>query len=116
MTDGNVDIANQECEVCQVGAPTLTDSELETYLLEIPGWDVIELDSVKQLQREFIFSNFVEAQQFANRVGGLAEEFGHHPAILIEWGKVSVRWWTHKIHGLHKSDVILAAKTSRLFD
>jgi 4a-hydroxytetrahydrobiopterin dehydratase len=36
---------------------------------------------------------------------------GHHPAILTEWGKVNVRWWSHEIGGLHKSDFIMAAKT-----
>ena len=43
--------------------------------------------------------------------GALAEEVGHHPAILTEWGKVNVRWWSHEIGGLHKSDFIMAAKT-----
>ncbi|MCH7619280.1 MAG: 4a-hydroxytetrahydrobiopterin dehydratase, partial [Candidatus Marinimicrobia bacterium] len=45
----------------------------------------------------------------------IAEEEGHHPAILTEWGSVKVSWWTHKIKGLHKNDFIMASKTDRIF-
>jgi 4a-hydroxytetrahydrobiopterin dehydratase len=66
---------------------------------------------VQQLAKEYKFANFAEALTFSNHVGALAEEVGHHPAILTEWGKVNVRWWSHEIGGLHKSDFIMAAKT-----
>ena len=45
----------------------------------------------------------------------LAEKEDHHPEILIEWGKVTVTWWSHKIKGLHKNDFIAAAKTDQIF-
>jgi 4a-hydroxytetrahydrobiopterin dehydratase len=48
------------------------------------------------------------------QVGQIAEEEGHHPSILTEWGRVTVTWWTHKIKGLHRNDFIMAAKTDRL--
>ena len=51
---------------------------------------------------------------FSNRVGDIAEAAGHHPAILTEWGKVMVTWWTHKIKGLHKNDLIMAARTDEV--
>jgi len=44
----------------------------------------------------------------------LAEAEGHHPAMLTEWGRVTVTWWTHKIRGLHRNDFVMAAKTDRL--
>ena len=71
--------------------------------------------SVDQLLREYRFKNFVQAMAFTQAVGELAEEYGHHPALLTEWGRVKVSWWTHKIHGLHENDVIMAAKTEQLF-
>ena len=49
------------------------------------------------------------------RVGELAEEEGHHPALLTEWGRTTVTWWTHKIRGLHRNDFIMAAKTDELY-
>ena len=35
-------------------------------------------------------------------------------AILTEYGKVTVVWWTHKIKGLHRNDFIMAAKTDQI--
>ena len=52
---------------------------------------------------------------FTNKVGALAEQQGHHPALLTEWGSVTVSWWTHKIGGIHKNDLIMGAKTDLLY-
>lgn len=112
--EGTMSLANETCEVCRVGAPTLTDAELAVLMAELPQWEVVEDQGVSQLQRVFTFSDFISAQVFTNRVADLAEVNGHHPAILLEWGRVKVSWWTHKIRGLHKSDVIMAAKTDKL--
>ena len=46
----------------------------------------------------------------------LAEAEGHHPALLTEWGKVTVDWWTHKIHDIHLNDLILAARCDGFYD
>jgi len=51
---------------------------------------------------------------FTNQVAKIANDEDHHPAILTEWGKVTVTWWTHKIRGLHLNDFIMAAKTDQL--
>ncbi len=59
--------------------------------------------------------NFKQALQLTNQIGAIAEQEGHHPAILTEWGgRVTVSWWTHKIGGLHVNDFIMAAKTDEL--
>jgi len=65
---------------------------------------------------EWSFPNFVQALDFANRVGTLAEEQDHHPNIEIGWGRAAVSIWTHKINGLTESDFILAAKIDRIVD
>jgi 4a-hydroxytetrahydrobiopterin dehydratase len=106
----------QICEACKAGAPQVTDAELAELIKEIPDWAAHSADGVLQLQRVFQFKNFKEAMAFANRVGDMAEEENHHPAILTEWGKVTVTWWTHKIKGLHKNDFICASKTDRLYN
>src|SRR5207247_9003871 len=71
-------------------------------------------DAIARLERVFHFPTFTAALAFTNRVGALAEAEGHHPALLTEWGRVTVTWWTHKIRGLHRNDFIMAAKTERL--
>jgi 4a-hydroxytetrahydrobiopterin dehydratase len=74
----------------------------------------VEKDGIKRLERSFLFDDFAQALAFTNKVGQIAEEEGHHPDILTEWGRVTVSWWTHKIGGLHKNDFIMAAKTDNL--
>jgi 4a-hydroxytetrahydrobiopterin dehydratase len=109
-------LCDAQCEVCQVGSATLLDSEIAELRPQVPDWTVIDVEGVRHLNRVFTFTNFAEALAFTNRVGALAEENGHHPAILTEWGKVSVDWWTHKIGGLHRTDFIMAAKMDALFE
>ncbi len=66
---------------------------------QLPNWEVAEEDSVKRLKRVVTFNNFVDAIAFAQKVADLAEDENHHPAILTEWGKVTVCWWSYKIKG-----------------
>ncbi|MDN3649982.1 4a-hydroxytetrahydrobiopterin dehydratase [Reinekea marina] len=107
-------LANQQCEACQADAPKVSDEELATLMREIPDWAPAVIDGVLQLERQYKFKNFRQALAFTNQVGELAENEGHHPEIVTEWGKVTVRWWTHAINGLHKNDFICAAKTDQL--
>ena len=104
----------KKCEACRAGAPPLTEDEIAALLPQVPEWRLVERDGIKRLERVFKFKNFAEALAFTNRVGQIAEAEGHHPAILTEWGKVTVTWWTHKIKGLHLNDFIMAAKTDRI--
>ena len=95
-------------------AKTLSPDEISTYRQQLPDWDVSTQD-VPKLYRTFRFRNFAEALQFTNEVGALAEAADHHPALLTEWGKVTVSWWTHTIRGLHLNDFIMAARCDALF-
>lgn len=107
-------LSEQPCEACRADAPKVTDEELALLIREIPGWAPVVRDGILQLERVFTFRNFAEALAFTNRVGAIAEEAGHHPALLTEWGKVTVTWWSHKIRGLHRNDFILAARTDKV--
>ncbi|MCS4534294.1 4a-hydroxytetrahydrobiopterin dehydratase [Neisseria montereyensis] len=108
------DLAKQACEACRADAPKVSDEELAQLMKMIPEWQPIVIDGVLQLQRQFKFKNFKQAMAFTNRLADLAEEEGHHPGILTEWGKVTVTWWSHSIKGLHRNDFIMAAKTDTL--
>jgi 4a-hydroxytetrahydrobiopterin dehydratase len=107
-------LTKARCEACKIGAPQVTAAEMEVFLPQIPEWRLVEVEGVKRLVRSFAFKNFRQALDFTNRVGEIAEEAGHHPALLTEWGRVEVSWWSHKIKGLHKNDFIMAAKTDEL--
>ena len=104
-----------KCVPCRGGEPTVTEAETAEFAAQVPDWQIVERESIRRLERIFKFKNFVQALAFTDRVGELAEAEGHHPAILTEWGKVTVTWWTHKIHGLHRNDFIMAAKTDQLY-
>jgi 4a-hydroxytetrahydrobiopterin dehydratase len=108
------DLAHEHCIACRADAPRVTGDELAALRRTLPGWAVAEVDGVARLTRVFSFPTFVAALDFTNRVGALAEAEGHHPALLTEWGRVTVSWWTHAIRGLHRNDFVMAAKTDRL--
>jgi len=109
------ELKNQQCEACRSDAPKLTDMKMNDFLSQVPDWKIIEIEGIKRLIRKYEFRNFVEALDFTNKVGEIAESEGHHPAILTEWGSVEVSWWSHKIKGLHSNDFIMAAKTDSLY-
>ena len=99
---------------CHGGVPPATEAEITQWKPQIAAWQLVERDGIRRLERVFHFPGFVEALAFTNRVGALAEAEGHHPALLTEWGRVTVTWWTHAIRGLHRNDFVMAAKTDRL--
>ncbi|WP_347331281.1 4a-hydroxytetrahydrobiopterin dehydratase [Marinimicrobium locisalis] len=108
-------LAQETCEACKSDAPTLSDSEINELKPDVPEWEVKEVDGEKRLSRQFKFKNFAQALAFTQTVGDMAEDVDHHPAILTEYGKVTVDWWTHKIGGLHKNDFVMAAKTDQAY-
>jgi 4a-hydroxytetrahydrobiopterin dehydratase len=107
-------LVEQKCDACYEGSQAVTRAEMEQLKPQIPDWAILEQEGVLRLQRVYKFPDFQGAIAFTNRVGELAEKEGHHPALLTEWGKVTVSWWTHAISGLHKNDFIMAAKTDTL--
>lgn len=109
-------LKTQGCEPCRKGAPTVTDEQIDELKPQVPDWDIIEVEGERRLRRQFSFDDFAKALAFTDRVGAAAEEEGHHPALLTEWGSVTVSWWTHKIGGLHRNDFIMAAKTDALYE
>jgi 4a-hydroxytetrahydrobiopterin dehydratase len=105
-------LSEEKCVPCRGGTPPLTHSEYEPLLQELSKeWSI---QDEQKLQRSFGFKDFKSALVFTNKVGELAEQQGHHPDILLSWGKVEIVLWTHKIKGLSKSDFIMAAKIDAL--
>lgn len=102
-------------EALEHDAPRPLDrSEIETLLRGLPGWQLAETEGVARLVRTYRFADFADALAFTDRVGALAEAHNHHPALLTEWGKVTVSWWTHSKGGALRNDAIMAARTDRL--
>jgi 4a-hydroxytetrahydrobiopterin dehydratase len=104
-------LAEKTCIPCKGGTPPLTGDALHQLSHQLPNWKVID---EHHITRAFTFPDFQKALDFVNRVGAVAEEQGHHPDILLTWGKAEITLWTHSAKGLTESDFILAAKIDQL--
>lgn len=105
-------LADKKCIPCSLGTPPLEEVEIKEYMKELSeDWIVI---NNHHIERDYKFKNFKEALEFANKVGALAEEEGHHPDILLSWGRVKLTLYTHKIDGLSEADFVFAAKTDKI--
>ena len=109
------ELSHSSCEACRLDAPVLSEQEIKELSHQIPSWIVHEEDGIKRLICSFAFSSYEDSVNFTNKVAELAEQEDHHPEIVLEWGNVTVSWWSHKIKGLHKNDFICASKTDDLF-
>ena len=107
-------LADLDCTPCRGGEPPLSQIEIQELLPLIPTWELKQDAGTQYLEQSYEFKDFAQALSFSNRVGAMAEAENHHPAILTEWGRVTIRWWTHIIKGLHRNDFILAARTDQL--
>jgi 4a-hydroxytetrahydrobiopterin dehydratase len=93
----------------------VTEEEIAVLHPVVPDWEMTDADGIPRVERTFKFRNFADALEFTERVGNEAEAEGHHPRITLEWGRVAVQWWTHKIRGLHRNDFIMASKTDHIY-
>ena len=108
-------LARETCVACRRDSPRVTDQEIAELSPQITDWELTAVDDVPRLERSFKFRDFAKAIAFAIKVGDAAEAEGHHPRLTVEWGRVGVEWWTHKIRGLHRNDFVMAAKTDQLY-
>jgi len=109
------DLSEKKCIPCEGGIPGFEITEIHKYLKMVDGWEVKADESkIYYLIKEFKFKNFLESQDFVNKVGNIAEKEGHHPDIIFGWGYALVQIFTHKIKGLVESDFILAAKVDKI--
>jgi 4a-hydroxytetrahydrobiopterin dehydratase len=110
----NLSLANKNCVPCRGGVPPLKGKNLSDVYRQLSDpaqWAVV---NEHHIVRAYKFPDFKSALAFVNKVGELAEQQGHHPDILLGWGKVEITTWTHAVDGLTESDFILAAKIDQL--
>ncbi len=108
-------LVDEHCVRVTRSAKRITESERDALLDQIPDWRCVIRDDIERLERVFRFADFAGALEFTNRLGAQAQAEDHHPAILTEWGRVTVGWWTHVVGGLHRNDFVMAAHTDRVY-
>jgi 4a-hydroxytetrahydrobiopterin dehydratase len=108
-------LADEHCVALTKQARRVSATECTELLALLPDWRVVEIGGIERLERQYPVPGFVRALSFTNNVGAAAEQEDHHPAILTEWGRVTVSWWTHTVRGLHRNDFVMAAQTDRIY-
>ena len=111
------DLLNKKCVPCEGGVLPFDISEIHKYQKKVNGWNIIKNEKKNFfLNKKFNFENFLESQEFVNKVGKISEEEGHHPDILFGWGYAEIKIITHAIEGLSENDFILAAKIDQIIN
>ena len=109
------DLLNKKCVPCEGGVIPFDISEIHKYQKKVDGWDIVkDKEEIYFLEKKFNFSNFLESEEFVNKVGKISEEEGHHPDINFGWGYAKIAITTHAIKGLSENDFILAAKIDQI--
>ena len=88
----------------------LEDSEIESRLAELHGWERAGDAIRKQFKRD----DFVGSVKFVDALVEPAEDMGHHPDLEISWDTVTVTVTTHSEGGLTANDFELAARLDAL--
>jgi len=109
MTD---DLLHKKCVPCEGGMPPLKIQEVDALLKQVPGWTLGE--GGKSIYKTFSFKEYVEGILFVNEVARIADSEGHHPDLLVTYGKVKVTYTTHAIDGLSLNDFVMATKTNQI--
>ena len=109
-------LIEQHCVACRADAVCLTEIACTALQAELSDrWSLGAEQSIMKLSCSYSFKNWASAMGFAEQVSAIAERENHHPELTVEWGKVQVKWWTHKIGGLHMNDFVCAAKCDQAY-
>jgi 4a-hydroxytetrahydrobiopterin dehydratase len=92
----------------------LSATQLIANLAKLEGWKLHGDGADIAIEKTFAFANYLQSMAFANAVAYLAEQQDHHPAMLVQYDNCSVRFNTHDVHGISKTDFECAALVDAL--
>ena len=95
---------------CKPGTPPLLKSEIDRLMEQVPDWQLEDADGHHRLARTVKFKGFMPGVELVDRIAPIAEAEGHHPDLLLSYGSLTIRLWTHAAGGLTDNDFILAAR------
>ncbi len=88
----------------------LNSKEIQDELAKVKAW---RLDG-KEMVKTFEFSGFLPAMGFVNQVALVAERQDHHPDLLLQYNKVTLRLSTHDAGGISERDFRFAKTVDAL--
>ena len=72
------ELYSERCTACRRDSPHVTEAEIAELHPVVNDWAMIDEVGIPKLDRQFKFRNFVQALEFTNALGELAESEGHH--------------------------------------
>ncbi len=85
-----MELTKQQCEACRPGATPVSETDRATYLERLEGWSIEHENDIPVLVKVYKLADYAASVKFTNAIAAKAEEQDHHPAITLEWGKVTV--------------------------
>lgn len=90
----------------------LMDNEIREKMSELKGWHL----SNGSMEKTWEFPSFKNAVSFVNRVADCAEDMDHHPDIVVNYTRVTLKLSTHSAGGITLKDFTLAKKIEGIRD
>jgi 4a-hydroxytetrahydrobiopterin dehydratase len=88
----------------------LDATQMAAALEQLPGWTLKD----DAIEKSFTVTSFPDAVALVTRIAFDAEAVDHHPDLLLEYRRLTVRYWTHTAGGVTQKDIDGAAMAERL--
>lgn len=85
-------------------------AQLDAALVTLPEWSL----KGNAIERQFVIASFPDAVALLTRLAFEAETVDHHPDFMLEYRRLTVRFWTHTAGGVTQKDIDAARATNRL--
>jgi len=92
----------------------LSATQIVASLSQTQGWRLFGDGAEVAIEKTFRFENFLKTMSFVNAVAYLAEQQDHHPELLVTYSSCSVRFNTHDVQGVSRTDFECAALVDAL--
>lgn len=92
----------------------LTATQIIASLAKVEGWKLHGDGAEVAIEKTYRFDSYLKTLAFVNAVAYLAEQQDHHPEMLVAYGRCSVRFNTHDVQGVSRSDFECAALVDAL--
>ena len=93
----------------------LSATQVIAKLALLDGWKLFGDGPDVAIEKTFHFSSYLQTIAFVNAVAFVAESRNHHPELVVDSQRCSVRWNTHELLGISGADFACAARVDALF-
>ena len=92
----------------------LSATQVIAGLAALDGWKLHGDGADIAIEKTYQFDSFLRTMAFVNAVAYLSERHDHHPELLVNYRRCSVRFRTHDVQGVSRSDFECAALVDAL--